>query len=60
MEEQVVFCCPHCLQHSSLTIDLGAKRQQFVEDCQVCCEPITFDIEVRNGEVARMDYECAN
>ena len=60
MEEQVVFCCPHCLQHSSLTIDVGARRQQFVEDCQVCCEPIAFDIEVRDGEIVRMDYEGAN
>lgn len=60
VEEQVAFCCPHCLQHSAVTIDLAARHQQFVEDCQVCCEPISFDIDVRNGEVVRMDYEPVN
>jgi hypothetical protein len=60
MEEELVFCCPHCLQHSSVTVNLADRHQQFVEDCQVCCEPIAFDIEVRDGEVVRMDYEGAN
>jgi len=60
MEEQVVFCCPHCLQQSSVTVALAGRHQKFVEDCQVCCEPIAFDIEVRDGEIVRMDYEGAN
>jgi transcription elongation factor Elf1 len=60
VEESVVFCCPHCLQHTAVTVSLERGRQRFVEDCQVCCEPIELDIDVRNGEIDRMDYRPAN
>lgn len=60
MEEVVTFCCPSCLQHSALTVSLVDTRQRLVEDCQNCCEPIEFDIEVRDGVVERFDYRLAN
>jgi len=54
-----VFCCPHCLQHSAVTITLLPGRHRFVEDCQVCCEPIEFDVVVREGEIESLDYRAA-
>lgn len=60
MEESLLFCCPHCLQHSACTISLISGRQEFVEDCQICCEPIQFLVEVRDGEVTRMEYDLAS
>jgi hypothetical protein len=60
MEEVLTFCCPSCLQHSSLTVSLVHSHQHMVEDCQNCCEPIELDVEIRNGEVVRFDYRSAN
>jgi transcription elongation factor Elf1 len=60
MEDTVEFCCPACLQHSAVTIDLTMGRQRFVEDCQNCCEPVEFDVEAREGELTRFDYRLAN
>lgn len=60
MEEVVTFCCPACLQHSAVSISTERGRQHFVEDCQNCCEPIEFHVEVRDFEVERFDYRLAN
>ncbi len=55
-----MFCCPACLQHSAVSISTERGRQHFVEDCQNCCEPIEFHVEVRDFEVERFDYRLAN
>jgi transcription elongation factor Elf1 len=62
MEDTVEFCCPSCLQHSAVGVSLSHKRQRFVEDCQNCCEPIEFevDVDVGNAAVTRFDYRLAN
>ncbi len=60
MEEVVTFCCPSCLQDSALTVSLARGRQSLVEDCQNCCAPIDFEIEVRNGEITRLEYRLGN
>jgi transcription elongation factor Elf1 len=60
VEEVITFCCPSCLEHSAVSVSLTRGRQRFVEDCQNCCEPIEFDVETENGEVARFDYRLAN
>ena len=32
--------CPHCGATVSLTLDpAGGRAQDYVEDCQVCCQP---------------------
>jgi transposase-like protein len=37
-EAQVV--CPYCAQINDLVLDPGSgPRQEYVEDCQVCCRP---------------------
>jgi len=60
MEEILTFCCPSCLQHSAVTVSATDGRQRFVEDCQNCCEPIEFDVRLRDGEIESFDYRLAN
>ena len=32
--------CPYCGESSELQVDpLGGRAQEYVEDCQVCCQP---------------------
>lgn len=56
----MTFCCPACLQHSAVTVSKEGGRLHFVEDCQNCCEPIEFDVEVRDFQIERFDYRLAN
>ena len=32
--------CPYCGEENLIDVDeRGGRRQQYVEDCQVCCQP---------------------
>jgi hypothetical protein len=32
------------------TVDISAGDQTYIEDCQVCCRPITFVLQVHGDE----------
>lgn len=34
--------CPYCGETIEVLIDSTDIDQQYIEDCQVCCKPITF------------------
>jgi hypothetical protein len=40
--------CPSCGETISILIDDSLPEQQYIEDCQVCCRPIVFDITEDN------------
>jgi len=45
-QEEVRFSCPYCGENMTTLVDISAGNQQYIEDCQVCCCPILFDIEL--------------
>jgi len=40
MEIEHFFTCPYCWQTVSMVLDLSVEEQSYVEDCEVCCNPI--------------------
>ncbi len=38
--------CPYCGESIEVLIDASIREQQYVEDCQVCCRPITLSVSV--------------
>jgi Cysteine-rich CPXCG len=38
--------CPYCGESFDTLLDLSAGSASYVEDCQVCCQPIEFNLEV--------------
>jgi hypothetical protein len=44
--EFVVVECPYCWEPFETQVDLTAGSTCYVEDCQVCCQPIELSIEV--------------
>jgi hypothetical protein len=34
--------CPYCGETIEVLIDPADLEQQYIEDCQVCCQPINF------------------
>ena len=38
--------CPYCGQLVEIVIDASAGHQEYIEDCQVCCQPMTFRIRL--------------
>ncbi|EAW31650.1 hypothetical protein GP2143_08869 [marine gamma proteobacterium HTCC2143] len=43
--EQVV-SCPYCGEAIDVLIDQQEVGHQYIEDCQVCCKPIVFNVSV--------------
>ncbi|MEE2801035.1 MAG: CPXCG motif-containing cysteine-rich protein [Bacteroidota bacterium] len=44
------FMCPHCWQEISMLLD-PAYSQTYVEDCEVCCNPIEIKVVFENGSL---------
>ena len=38
--------CPYCGESIEILIDESIRSQQYIEDCQVCCRPITLRVEI--------------
>ena len=36
--------CPYCGEWLEVFIDPSVRRQEYIEDCQVCCRPITLPV----------------
>jgi hypothetical protein len=46
--------CPHCGEIFQLMVDTSEPEQSLIEDCSVCCRPITLNIRCRPGEVVEI------
>ena len=44
------FQCPKCWQEISVLIDTSVVEDEYIEDCEVCCNPIEFTIKIQEGE----------
>jgi hypothetical protein len=38
--------CPYCGERLETRVDLTAGEREYIEDCEVCCRPIEFAIEL--------------
>jgi hypothetical protein len=45
-EEFVAFQCPWCGERLETKVDLVGGDREYIEDCQVCCRPIDFTVEL--------------
>jgi len=43
--------CPYCGESIDILLDTTVPHQNYIEDCQVCCQPIVFDVIVDDDEV---------
>lgn len=43
--------CPYCGESIDILLDTTVPHQDYIEDCQVCCRPIVFDVTVDDDEV---------
>lgn len=41
--------CPYCSERFCLLIDGSEQQQEYVEDCQVCCQPIVITVELTDA-----------
>jgi len=47
--------CPYCWESFLLLVDPSVEQQEYVEDCEICCRPIDFSIDVDPDGDARVE-----
>ncbi len=38
--EEYTFRCPFCWETITMMVDLSVPEQDYIEDCEVCCNPL--------------------
>jgi hypothetical protein len=50
--------CPYCNESVEITLDPGGgSTQEYVEDCEVCCQPWTVRVQYREDGTAEVLVE---
>ncbi|TDY14140.1 CPXCG motif-containing cysteine-rich protein [Meridianimaribacter flavus] len=50
--EEHFFQCPYCWEEISMLVDTSQSNQNYIEDCEVCCNPIRLNISVKNNQIS--------
>lgn len=58
-ESEVFFSCPYCFQSISMMFEQYYGGQSYIEDCEVCCQPIEVNYSVVDGEIQLRDVKRA-
>jgi hypothetical protein len=50
--------CPYCGEMIPLLLDLSVEEQTYIEDCSVCCQPMTVSYTAADGELQSVSAEA--
>jgi hypothetical protein len=53
--EEHYFQCPYCWQDISMLFDSSIGMQKYIEDCEVCCNPIEIIVVYENSELVSLE-----
>ncbi len=61
MEEiEKFFKCPYCFEKISMLLDVSTDGDQvYVEDCEVCCNPIEVRYSAQDGKLRGFHHDKA-
>ncbi len=49
--EEYFFECPYCWERISMLIDRSQTHQNYIEDCEVCCNPVQINVVIEQQEI---------
>jgi hypothetical protein len=52
--------CPYCGERIEIVVDCSVDDQEYVEDCAVCCRPITINAMVDDDGEIRVTARSEN
>ncbi|BCE01604.1 CPXCG motif-containing cysteine-rich protein [Marinicellulosiphila megalodicopiae] len=52
--------CPYCGETINVIIEVLDENQEYIEDCQVCCRPIIFQIQIEFDESVNVYVRSEN
>ncbi|MDN3643993.1 CPXCG motif-containing cysteine-rich protein [Lutimonas halocynthiae] len=51
------FQCPYCWETISMLMDPSSHEQQYVEDCEVCCNPMEINVKFQDNELVSFEVK---
>ena len=54
-QSEITIHCPYCGEPIVLLVDPSVTHQAYVEDCQVCCQPMAVRAEIDPDGSVRVD-----
>jgi len=52
--------CPYCGEPLELLVDPSAEAQDYIEDCQVCCQPMEVTVAADPDGYRSVQVACAS
>ncbi|MCD6061340.1 MAG: hypothetical protein K0S16_1651, partial [Moraxellaceae bacterium] len=52
--------CPYCWEQIDVVVDCSVAEQEYIEDCSVCCRPITITVAIAGDEIASIAARSEN
>jgi len=53
--EEHFFQCPYCWEEISMLFDNSINNQTYIEDCEICCNPIEINPIFSNSELIALN-----
>ncbi|MDN6318505.1 MAG: CPXCG motif-containing cysteine-rich protein [Marinobacter sp.] len=58
--DSVLIQCPYCWETLDISVDPSVVEQEYVEDCQVCCQPILLRVVFDDSLTPQVDARAEN
>lgn len=55
--EEHFFQCPYCWKNISMLLDSSVSEQTFIEDCEICCNPIEVKVLFQNDRLIQFEIQ---
>ena len=52
---EFLFTCPYCWENQIKLVDSSVDNQSFIEDCEICCNPISFSFKISANSITQSD-----
>ncbi len=52
--------CPYCGECITVVVDCSVEYQEYIEDCAVCCRPITLGISIAEDGAVSVTSRAEN
>ena len=50
------FQCPHCWEEISFLLDTSEHQLNYIEDCEVCCNPIEINASFKDHKLQSFHF----
>ncbi|MGB3342870.1 MAG: CPXCG motif-containing cysteine-rich protein [Aequorivita sp.] len=54
------FQCPFCWENISMLLDTSIPDQKYIEDCEICCNPLDIEVTFEKGELVDFTARIAS